>query len=132
MGSFKEYINDLYSIVKSALKNVKSDNFSKKIDTLIKQNETIATGMIAVSDKLEDFVKVQNEKPKLEPKPMYVQPQAMPEQNLGVHHTIGMPQQPRMAPQPEMNAPPIQNLKPKLDMPPPPPSMSGKKRGGLF
>jgi len=76
--------------------------------------------MVAISDKLEDFINEQSSKPK--PHPATQQQSSAP-----VKHTMGPPAMggERVAPSP---APPGMQ---GVSMPPPPPT-GGKKRQGLF
>ena len=67
---------------------------------LLKQNETIAHGMVAIAEKLDNFI--QNNNP-------------MPKVTATAQHTMGMPQQSRVAP-------PINTA-----FPPPPPRVERKK-----
>ncbi len=118
--SLKDSIHELTVIFQKALEETKNEDLtaviktvSERLETVVSQNETIAKGMIAISDKVEDWMGRQASLPKAEARP------AFPAQ-----HTIGAPPMPgpRMAPMPMMGPP---------GMPPPPP-MPGKKRVGLF
>lgn len=120
MGSLKDALHDLHSVFQTALEHAKEDEFTNKIEIVVKQNETIASGMIAISEKLEKFMEDQKNK---------VQEHHEPLKN--VQHSMGMPAQPRTAPPIDTLSQNANFSKPNLDMPPPPPSM-GKKRGGLF
>ncbi len=62
--SLRESIHELTSIFKRTLEDVKKDDTEKKVKALndkikmvVSQNETIARGMVAISDKLENFMK---------------------------------------------------------------------------
>jgi hypothetical protein len=62
--SLKDSIHDLNSIFGKALEHTKEEDvfiaikkLNERIDTVVTQNETIARGMIAISDKVEEFVK---------------------------------------------------------------------------
>ena len=111
----------------------------EKIETVQSQNETIARGMIAISDKLEDFMN-KNSAPKSIPiqKPIQVSvpQQSMappPPRGLPIQHTMGAPQMPGMRTAPPLSFDDAPGLgEPSVDFPPPPPSAGGKKRVGLF
>jgi hypothetical protein len=118
--SMKDSIHELTLIFQKALEESKADldidktlaTMKEKMDAVVSQNETIARGMIAISDKLEDFMK---------------KPQGPPP---GIKHTMGAPSgPPRMAPppMPSMN-PPMRS--PLMDLPPPPPAPGGRR--GIF
>lgn len=121
--SMKDAVHELNVVFEKALQETKDQDFSKtfsslleKLDAVVSQNETIAKGMIAISDKLDDFMgrsggRVSSSTP------------------VPVQHSMGMPSQlGRVAPRPEaapMNAP--------TDFPPPPPGAGARKpRVGLF
>jgi len=60
----KSDIKDLHNLFQETLQEVREDDSSKllaslqhKIEAVTTQNETIARGMVAISDKLEDFMK---------------------------------------------------------------------------
>ena len=69
--SLKDSIHDLTMIFQKALEDMKQEGdaaqlmkaLTMKIEAVISQNETIARGMIAISDKVEDFVSKQNNMP---------------------------------------------------------------------
>ena len=148
--SLKDSIHDLTTIFQKALEDMKQEGdaaqlmkgLTTKIEAVISQNETIARGMIAISDKVEDFVSKQGVvsssmgstmMPQM-PRPSMGRPMNM----SGVQHTMGMPAMgDRVAPQPMMEMP----LTPgaagssgsdDFDLPPPPPGMNMGKRKGLF
>ncbi len=61
--TLKDSIHDLNGIFKQALEETKEEDIYKsiatlnqRIDDVVSQNETIAKGMIAISDKLEEFM----------------------------------------------------------------------------
>ncbi len=127
MESMKDSVHELTNIFQKALEETKEEDLTTLIKTVnerltavISQNETIARGMIAISDKLEDWMKNQPA-----PRPM---PASMPLSSQGVQHNLGLPLQPgRIAPRP-MGAPALE----MVEMPPPPPPGGAKKRSGLF
>ena len=125
--SMKDSIHELNTVFAKALEDTKEEDPHKaikilesKMETVLTQNETIAKGMVAISDKLEDFMSKQGSvHPQAKhPKPAVPSPQ----------HTMGAPTMPgaRMAPPPEMETP---GAGAGMDFPPPPPSAAAKKRG---
>jgi len=139
MESLKDSLNELTTVFQKALEDVKQEgdvsvqmkNLNSRIDNVVSQNEIIAKGMIAISDKLEDFMMKQKQNVNAA-QPIISQPLMSPPP---VQHTMGMPNMdmgmPRMAPMPSMELPPMQTSN-DLDFPPPPPGFGAKKRGGLF
>jgi hypothetical protein len=124
--SMKDSVHELNMVFEKALKKSNDtdvDQILKSIDSgmkkIVLQNETIAKGMIAISDKLEDFMNKQQPPAQLMP----AGPPSMP----GMQHTMGPPTRLRTAPRPEeMEMPSV-----SVDLPPPPPE-GKKKRTGLF
>jgi predicted nucleic acid-binding Zn-ribbon protein len=64
MEDLRSTVKELNNIFKVALQDLKEEDSTKlltalqnKIETVSTQNETIARGMVAISDKLEDFMK---------------------------------------------------------------------------
>jgi hypothetical protein len=118
--SLKDSLHELTTIFERAIEETKAEDLSKlikeKLDSVVKQNETIARGMVAISDKLEEFIAEQSSK----------QATHHPG-NPPTKHTMGPPPMSgsRMAPTPGM-------YHEMHSMPPPPPPMGGKKRQGLF
>ncbi len=111
----KTAAHELTTVFTKALEEVKEegdlpkklDIITEKLEAVISQNETIAKGMIAISDKVEDFISHAGGAP--------------PATRRGppVQHSMGMPPTTgKVAPFPG-------------NMPPPPPP-GGKKRGGIF
>ena len=102
--SLKESINELHGVFNKALDEMKEEDIyatlNKRLDSVVKQNETIAHGMVAIAEKLDNFI--QNNNP-------------MPKVTATAQHTMGMPQQSRVAP-------PI-----NTGFPPPPPRVERKK-----
>ncbi len=140
--SLKDSIHELNMVFQKALEETKSEDplqeitqINTRINDVIKQNETIAQGMIAISDKLEEFMTKSSEP--VERKisaPTSMVPGAA---NPDVHHTMGPPVPPgpgKVAPPPQAMAATNPNVgEPIIDFPPPPPSANGgKKRLGLF
>lgn len=131
--SLKDSIHELTVIFTKALEDLKDDDSSKamriiteKLQAVVSQNETIAQGMIAISDKLDAFMK---DNGMASPAPM------APPSFASMQHTMGAPAMPgpaRMAPRPVMSAPLMNDDAPADDMdaPPPPPRMndSGKRK----
>ena len=91
---------------------------------MITQNETIAQGMVALSDKLDALA---GGRPLA--RPMSAPPMGMP-----VQHSMGAPNMSgRMAPRPEMSMPSMPNMSSEpAGFPPPPPGPGSRKRVGLF
>lgn len=129
--SLKDSIHELTNLFQKALEQTKDDDvirsvavLKEKMETVVRQNETIAKGMIAISDKLEDWMR----KNSLSGGP--------PQGISSVQHSMGPPGMPglRVAPPPQMEPPsfaaPSFNQSVN-DFPPPPPA-PGKKRVGLF
>ncbi len=139
--SLKDSIHDLNDVFKKALHETAEEDvyktlkvISERIDAVVTQNETIAKGMIAISDKVDDFVSSQNNKPA-----------SAPAVNLGgPAGSMGSAAAPMGAPRnlpPQMSA--IQGSgRPAVPMsgmgarpggvPPPPPSMGGAKKRSFF
>lgn len=117
--SLKDNIHDLNSIFQKALELSKDEDPSQKllqlfgkVDMVIRQNETIAKGMVAISDKLDSFMN----RGAIPARPMPT-----------MQHSLGMPPMPGTRTAPSLNLD-----EPKADdLPPPPPKMS-KKLGGMF
>jgi hypothetical protein len=138
--SMKDSINDLNTIFQKALAQTKDADphqiikvLAQRTETVLNQNETIAKGMVAISDKLEDWMETQHQvvnKPMPQHAPIAQQQQQMAPPQMGTpQHSMGPPEMPgnRTAPMPSMEP------QGTVDMPPPPPSSSKKKIiGGLF
>ncbi|MBU0457621.1 MAG: hypothetical protein ABH824_00045 [Nanoarchaeota archaeon] len=133
--SMKDSIHELNVVFEKALEETKEEDVSKivrtlneRLETVVSQNEIIAKGMIAISDKLEDFMQKQS----TTAGGMMQRPIAP------AQHTIGMPSMSgpgRVAPRPEqaMESPPM--MMGEMNFPPPPPNANGgakKSRVGLF
>jgi len=118
IGDLKDTIKELHNVFREALQDIKEEDSTKllaslqnKIETITTQNETIARGMIAISDKLEDFMKA-----RAAPKPALPTPSLTP-----------LPGPSQITPPPGPFHPPISPSK----APPPPPGMK-PKRTGIF
>ena len=117
--SLKESIHELTIIFQKAVELTKEEDLSKtikdKLEMVIRQNETIARGMVAVSDKVDEFVgrKMMTPSPSSALPPM--------RHNLGQPPTMG-----RMAPMPTAHV-----GMDEMQLPPPPP-LGARKRQGLF
>ena len=129
MESLKDSLHELITIFQKALEETKEEDLGKliktvneKLEAVVNQNETIARGMIAISDKLDDWMKKQNV-------PMPAMPTVM-RPIAPVQHALGMPQsQGRSAPRP-LESMAMPGMSVEEDIPPPPGS---KKRSlGLF
>jgi len=133
--SLKESIHELTVVFQKTLDQTKGEdgvktieNIKKKMDEVVNQNETIAKGMVAISDKLEDFMG----KNSMRAPPMMLRPGINPMQNMSMPSSMGGPA--RMAPSLQM---PGMGDMPSMpedgDLPPPPPPMGRRKQmGGLF
>lgn len=132
--SIKDSIHELNSIFQKAMQETKEEDPARtlkllqdKVGTVLSQNEVIAKGMVAISDKLEDWMRKQGQaKPGIASAPS-----ASPMSFSGTSMAPPLPMAgSRFAPRLEMN---FSNPNADLDFPPPPPSLSGKKRAsGLF
>lgn len=131
--SVKDSIHELNVTFEKALEQTKEDDLSKtikiaseRLEMIATQNETIAKGMIAISDKLEDFMNRQSQASTTTPMPTMMPPRT------GMQHTMGVPQMrgPRMAPPMEMSAYPEADFSggSAMDFPPPPPAPGGEKK----
>lgn len=140
MESLKDSIHELNSVFQKALEQTKEEDLAKvikiinqKLDTVATQNETIAKGMIAISDKLEDFMANQGQMSATAPRGGLAQP---------IQHIMGAPQMPgsRMAPPLQMESSPFPEseypspIRTDAPPPPPPPGAGSKKRliGTIF
>lgn len=124
--SLKDSIHELNTIFEKALEQTKGEDvdktilsISEKLKTVVAQNETIAKGMIAISDKLEDFIEKQTSKMQIA--------STAPQMRAPAQHSMGLPpsEMPRTAPRFELEVQPMPE-----GMPPPPPSK--KPRNGFF
>ena len=129
--SLKDSIHELTTVFQKALEDIKEEDLAKtlrvineRLDNVVVQNETIAKGMVAIADRVEDFVSRPTQSLSA---PMPVVNPAMPPA-----HTMGIPPLPgqRMAPMPmDAFGSPEMPMQVTSDLPPPPPSPSGKRRG---
>jgi len=128
--TLKDSVHELNTIFKQALDETKEEDIYKsiqilneRIDAVVTQNETIAKGMIAISDKLETFMS------KPGPRPTVVTPGAHPAINQSFVSSGSDHMAPPASARPSgMPAPPSIGG----GMPPPPPGAAPKKRQGLF
>ena len=132
--SMKDALTELKLVFHQALDETKKEEdvstalgtIKEKMDSMLMQNETIARGMVAISDKLEDFMhkQIPNQTQPLPAQPM------MPQMPTISPHSMGAPTLPgqRVAPMP------MDNFSADIQMSdmPPPPSPPGKRRTGLF
>ena len=119
MEDLKSTIKELNNIFKDALIDVKDEDSAKllaslqnKIETVTTQNETIARGMVAISDRLEDFMK--KHQPAFPPK---TAPKPFPPLTLKAPPQIS----PTIAPPPGPPLPP--------GVPAPPPGIKPRRKG---
>ena len=122
--SLKESIHELTAIFQKAVELTKEEDLSKtikdRLDAVIRQNQTIARGMVAVSDKVDEFVTRKTSTLQLSTPPLSAPPP--------VRHVLGQPpMMSRMAPMPTAHT-----GMDDLQLPPPPPPANGRKRQGLF
>lgn len=138
--SLKDSIHELNVVFEKALQETKEEDISKIIRTInermeavVSQNETIAKGMIAISDKLDDFMQKQSgktemQRPGIAPGGFMMSPPPLSPSLYGQERT--------MAPRPEsapFTPPSSFDSSPSFGkMPPPPPPSSKKMRTGLF
>ena len=120
--SMKEGVHQLNVIFDKALKEMKEEDLGKmfrslveKVNTIAVQNETIAKGMLALSDRIDEMTNKQMGR--------------APLPGMQVQHTIGAPAAlGRVAPRPDMSMP-----QDSTGFPPPPPASGNRKtRVGLF
>lgn len=129
--SMKDSVHELTTVFQKALEDIKEEGdiaktvhtMKEKMDTVVTQNETIAKGMIAISDKVEEWMNSQDSN---------VGAPAPPLHQLNENHSMAVP--PPMSGGPARVAPkPAAPLMSSGDFPPPPPKASDqKKRFGLF
>ena len=137
MESMKDAIHELNAIFQKALEQTKEENLAvmiktinERLEAVVSQNETIAKGMIAISDKLEDFMNRQSNAA------ISSGVSGMSAPGMSITPSMGSPPNlrgPRMAPMPMMESYPEPGMGGGVmggaDVPPPPP---GRKRVGLF
>lgn len=153
--TLKDGIHELNTIFSRVLQEIKGDDdvhdkkvqeIAAKVDSILAQNETIAKGMVAIADKVDDFINSQggmNSQGSMRSRAMSNQagmsPMGPPMGMSGSQFNMGMPPMPgpgRMAPPPNFND--LPPLTPQSasddDFPPPPPGLADKKRslGGIF
>jgi hypothetical protein len=137
--SMKDSIHEMNNVFQSALEQTKGEDphqeiklLKEKMSTVLSQNETIARGMVAISDKLEDFMGKKHEMPS---GPTIIPPgpqMRSPPPQMPIQHTMGPPSSgPRTAPPLNFGDAPPGLGEPSMDFPPPPPDIR-KKRVGLF
>lgn len=131
LESLKDTTHELTTIFQKALEQVKEEdttsllkNLNQRLQTVVTQNETIARGMVAISDKVDTWIKKQE----LIPKPAAAMPATTPQHQMAPPAMPG----PRMAPYPSFE--PEGSFmagrpSPAPRMPPPPP---GPRKKGLF
>ena len=141
--SLKDSIHELHLVFQKALENTKENDvfetiqqIERQIKKTVEQNETIAQGMVAISDKVDEFInKSAQPHPAFHaPRPAHlltpnVSPPSMPRQMTPPIHTPGMPSPSHMPPPPPHMPPPhmpTAPMHPPMAPPPPPPS-PGKK-----
>lgn len=141
--TLKDGIHELNTIFQRALQEIKGEDDDKKIqdlttkvDSILTQNETIAKGMVAIADKVDDFI---NHQSGINPRNITPPPMTSSMGMSTSQLNMGLPPMPgpgRMAPPPNFNDLPPYNQQNSSDddFPPPPPGLTDKKRslGGIF
>jgi len=132
--SMKDAVHELTSLFQKVLEEAKEEDPSKLLRSVVSQNETIARGMIAISDKLEDFMSKQSaSESTVRPA---LPPSLPPQPAMNVQHSMGLPQfgmgPERVAPRSFMEPSMQPSQAAPFDFPPPPPSAGNKKRVGVF
>ncbi|MBI4980792.1 hypothetical protein HZC30_04525 [Candidatus Woesearchaeota archaeon] len=150
--SMKDSVHELNTIFQQAVQDTKTEDVTKnivdinsKLSDVIAQNETIAKGMIAIADKVDDFVSKQGSSGSSVVSSMPSSASAVSSApSMGPKLDFGAPSfggPSRMAP-PPMEAPAFPSFSGgggfgsapggDFNFPPPPPSASSSKRKGLF
>ncbi len=123
--SLKDSVHDLTDVFRKALEEIRGEGdvtktlqlLNEKLESVVSQNETIAKGMIAISDKVDAW--------------MGANRGGIPAPRVSsVSHTMGMPQShgpAKMAPRPGIPTP-MPRASSGMDFPPP----AAGKRKGLF
>jgi len=127
--SLKDSIHELTTIFQKSLETIQGEGditktilvLNQRLDTVVTQNETIAKGMIAISDKLEDFMSKNVSSNNVET----VTPATPTQHSMGMPSITGGPS--RMAPPPITGS---GNPQMRGMAPPSPPSKA--KRQGIF
>jgi len=141
MADLKEEIKELHNIFQETLVDIKEEDSAKllkvmenKIETVNTQNETIARGMVAISDKLEDFMQKNQGPARMVHQTGAAQHTAMAP--MGARPPVAPPRPPAPAPQmppgytgPTAPPPGAQAPPPGMPAPPTPPKA---KREGIF
>jgi phage shock protein A len=127
--SLKDSVHEMNEIFKRALKEVKEDDASRtlkiiteRLEAVVTQNETIAKGMVAISDKLEDFMHNQGAS-------------SIGGSVASGRHIMSAPSMPgtsRNAPLPQMSSPSFSGMGGSSLPPPPVYSDTERKKLGLF
>ena len=135
--SLKDSIHDLNTVFGKALEETKEEDIyaaikklNERIDTVVTQNETIARGMIAISDKVDEFISKGGKSAPIIPSSL--SSSARPNYN---ESSPGSYQNMPSAPQMSANPPSMSDSSNQFNMnsggiPPPPSAM--KKRRGFF
>ena len=92
--SMKDSIHELNEVFKKALDIAHDEdifkaiqNMNERINAVVTQNETIARGMIAISDKVDQFILSSKAAPKLSPAPM--QSMSVPASQVRATQAVG-------------------------------------------
>ena len=132
--SLKDSIHDLNDIFKKALHQTEDEDIYKtihslneRLETVQTQNETIAKGMIAISDKVESFVQSQNSNKT---------PNSLPISKESMQNQMRRPTQNNLPPQMQRVHQSIVPPPPGMGRPSmggvPPPSPAGRKKRSFF
>lgn len=130
--SLKDSIRDLHGIFTKTLEEVKEEGdigklipaIKEQLDAVASQNETIAKGMIAISDKVDEFVSKSSSS---QSQPSSTAGSSdMPFSGVGSFGSMPQTRGPsRMAPPLQMDS----GFSSPGDLPPPPPRPGGARRG---
>tara|TARA_Y100000310_G_C20388605_1_gene671656 strand:+ start:32 stop:574 length:543 start_codon:yes stop_codon:yes gene_type:complete len=137
--SLKDSIHDMHTVFGKALEETKEEDIyaaikklNERIDTVVTQNETIARGMIAISDKVDDFISSNKKSAPAMTRPSMTSGQISPP---SMHANMspspqGIPKAPQMSMPSSHNDSSGQFNMSSGGIPPPPSEM--KKRRGFF
>lgn len=127
-------LKELNNVFREALQDIKEEDSAKllltlqnKVETVLSQNETIARGMVAISDKLEDFMKKYSS-PSFPPKTSPLSPPPVPPPGLLSPESFSSPPPPPFGPS-RFAPPPFSSPSPGLPPVPPPPRIKSERKG---
>lgn len=135
--SMKDAVHELTVLFQKALEVTKEEDYGatlrtvqEKLAAVVQQNETIAKGMVAIADKLEDFMQKQSLR---QPVSMTATPAAL--HSFPSQHTMGAPlamPRARIAPPPLMESPAALERDSDFPLPPPAPGKEKRRSFGMF